>query len=364
MKVGILTFPCSTSYGAVLQMYALYHTVGSLGHDARVINYHNAYMKADKHYITENQSSLKTLLKKKAKRFMHRRLYRVFADFEKNYMQHYPTKPTDSMGELYDIGLCFDAAICGSDQVWNPDITDSDMSYFLDFCTDKTRRISYAPSFGVVEFSDGFTNKIKRELEQFHAISVREEQGRQYLSDVIDKGVALVCDPTFLVPADHWAMLEHEHPLGKGDYIFYYTIRSSHTLMSHAIELSKKTGLKLIIVGGNSVQKQKNKNRMIDYAVDISPEEWLYLIHHAKYVVTNSFHGTAFSVNFRKDFYLECSSYTNSRLEHITKALGLCDRILSKDTEIEPSHVDYGRTDEVLPELIGESMGYLENSLS
>lgn len=364
MKVGILTFPSSISYGAVLQMYALYHAVGELGHSAEVINYHNSYMKAYKHITHGKKPSFKTRMNNVTRKLMHRRLYKEFLRFERSMMSKYPERATSSHSDLITLSSRYDAVICGSDQVWNPDITDSDMSYFLDFCGAETKRISYAPSFGVTEFSDNFTEKIKKELSSFRAVSVREEQGREYLKKVITDDVALVCDPTFLVSPDYWHSIEKKHPLGSGDYIVYYIIKSSHTLMKHAIDLSNKTGYKLVIVGGNSLQKKKNTNPMIDYAVDISPEEWLYLIHNAKYVVTNSFHGTAFSINYRKNFYLECSSYTNSRLEHITKTLGLSDRILSPDTVFEPSDVDYSITDRVLPGLVESSLTYLKNALS
>lgn len=364
MKIGILTFPSSISYGAVLQMYALYHAVNELGYSVDVINYHNPYMRAYKHITHGKKPSLKTKINNVTRRFMHKRLYKEFKKFEMTKMTKYPKKVTSSHSDLVKMSPRYDAVLCGSDQVWNPDITDSDMSYFLDFCGENTRRISYAPSFGVVDFKDKFTADIKKELEKFYAVSVREEQGREYLKTVIDREVTLVSDPTFLVPREHWNSVEKEHPLAKGDYILYYTIRSSHTLIKHAAELSKKTGCKLIIVGGNSIQKRKNKNKMIDYAVDASPGEWLYLVRHAKYVVTNSFHGTAFSIIFRRNFYLECSSYTNSRLEHITGMLGLSDRIVKKDDDIIPSAIDYSKNEEKLAELTESSMNYLKNSLS
>ena len=129
-------------------------------------------------------------------------------------------------------------------------------------------------------------------------------------------------------------------------------------------ELSQKTGMKIIVVGGNPVTAWKNRDQMIEYAVDISPQQWLYFMHHAAYVVTNSFHGTAFSVNFRKNFYVEFSSLTNSRLEHIVRMLHLEDRVVNGSSVAAPSAVDYGTVDAILPSLEARSLQYLECALA
>ncbi len=359
MRIGILSFPNSVSYGAELQLYALYRSVRKLGYDPEVINYHNSYMKAERHLAKNGgKMSLKDKAKKAFGKMLHLPLYKKITAFEKKNLTCYPKKAFQDKDQLCKVGLRYDGVICGSDQVWNPDITDSDLSYFLDFCTDKTRRISYAPSFGVEEFTDEFSKNIKNELDKFHSVSVREAQGQEFLQKLLQKPVPLVVDPTLLMNNDEWATMEEEFKVD-GDYILYYTIRNSKTLKDFCMNLSKKTGLKVVIVGGNFIQKIRNKT--VEYACDITPNQWLYLIHNAKYVVTNSFHGTAFSINYRKDFYVEFSSYTNSRLEHITRILGLEDRRLENVQEILP--IDYTRTNEILPALQSESMNYLKNAL-
>ena len=120
--------------------------------------------------------------------------------------------------------------------------------------------------------------------------------------------------------------------------------------------------MKLVAVGGNSLKVRFKKEENIRYAVDIAPGQWLYLLHHAQYVVTNSFHGTAFSVNYRKDFYVELSSLTNSRLAQITQALGLTERIAGEEPLV-PAAVDYTVTNRVLPQMRQESMDYLMKAL-
>ncbi len=356
MNVGIFTFPNSTSYGAALQMYALYHTVETLGHTPEVINYQNTYMKEQKHIRSS------TWLRQTAGKLLHHRVYRNFRNFEKNLMTSYPRRAITDSKELYKLTERYDAVICGSDQVWNPDITGRDLSYFLNFCDADTRRVAYAPSFGISEFSNGFANAIRDDLEKFHALSVREAPGQALIFGLIGKDVPLVCDPTLLLAAEDWAQLEKPHPAAQGAYILYYTIRSSATLWNKCKAFAKENGLKIVVIGGNPLKKWKKRDEQICYAVDIAPEEWLYLLHHARYVFTNSFHGTAFSINYHKDFYVEFSSLTNSRLEQITRTLELQAQIVGEG-EVSGAAVDYTAADRVLTQMRNASMDYLMGAL-
>lgn len=357
MRVGIFTFPNSDSYGAVLQMYALYHTVETLGHTPEVINYQNAYMKEQKH-IRRRRTWLRRILGQ----LLHHRMRRKFQLFEKKRMERYPKAPMSDPAGLPELTKRYDSVICGSDQVWNPDITGGDMSYFLNFCDEHTNRVAYAPSFGIDAFSQEFCESISGELEQFHALSIRESVGQTLIWDLLHKEVPVVVDPTLLMTAENWEPLEQKHPMAEGDYILYYTVRSSQTLWHHALALAEKKGMKLIVVGGNPLKVRLAKNENIQYAVDIGPEEWLYLVHHARYVVTNSFHGTAFSINYRKDFYVEFSSLTNSRLAQITQTLGLSAQITG-EKPLSGETVDYSVTDQVLPQMRKASMDYLSCAL-
>ena len=356
MKIGILTFPNSISYGAVLQMCALHHAVETLGHRPEVINYQNPYMKEQKHI------GRKSYLKHHVGVLLHHRLYHNFRRFEKKQMVRYPSAMITDAAKLAELNARYDAVICGSDQVWNPNITGNDLSYFLDFCDESTNRVAYAPSFGLSEFSDEFANAIHGDLEKFHALSVREAPGQALVSKLTGKHVSLVCDPTFLLSADDWTAMEKAYPAANGEYIVYYTIRSSASLWNRCKAFAKEKGLKIVVVGGNLLQQWKEKDEQIQYAVDISPEQWLYLIHHARYVFTNSFHGTAFSINYRKDFYVEFSSLTNSRLEEITQKLGVTGQIVG-DAPLTGDAVDYRVADQVLAQMRNESLEYLANAL-
>lgn len=364
MKVGIFTFPNSVSYGATLQMYALYDAVKRMGHDAEIINYHNAYMKAEKHIeSSKNSVPIKSFAKKIIRNLIHVRLYSSFRRFEKENMELYPSDNFTEKQKLSDIGKRYNAVICGSDQIWNPYITDTDLSFFLDFCGNNTRRISYAPSFGIDTFSDCFSNLIKKELVVFHALSVREKPGQDLIYKLIGKEASLVLDPTFLVSADRWTEMERKHPAAKDEYILYYTVRHSDNLFRHCMDFSSETGLKVVIVGGNFLKVVQNKNPLIEYAIDIGPDEWLYLLHNARYIFTNSFHGTAFSINYKKDFFVEFSSLTNSRLEQIIGDLKLENRIVKNDNKLCLEPIDYHSVEKYISELRKSSEQFLNSAL-
>lgn len=359
MKIGIMTFPNSTSYGAVLQMYGLYRGVEQLGAEAEIINYHNSFMKAERHTAAVQRSGALRLW---ARHVMHARQFRGFRKFEKT-MKLYPCKPIVDPAALRALDQRYDGVICGSDQVWNPNITDSDLSFFLDFCGDNTKRIAYAPSFGIREFSEDFRGRIKGDLNKFHSLCAREQEGKLLLEQLTGRQVPLVLDPTFLLTEQDWTALEQKHPAAQGEYILYYTVFSSESLLRFCLELAEKENKKIVFIGGNPIKQLCNKNKRIRYACDVTPGQWLYLMHRASCVVTNSFHGTAFSIHYKKNFFLELSSNTNSRLEQIIRTTGLENRVVGPDCADGSAPVDYSQVQELLAPAKAVSVEYLKGAI-
>lgn len=362
MKVGILTFPNSVSYGACLQMIALQNTVRRMGHEVEIINYHNPYMKAEKH-TDKGRHPLKRAVQRRVRLLLHRRLYRNFRRFEKQQVEDYPIHPFSDKKRLAKVGQRYDAVICGSDQVWSPYITDTDISYFLDFCGDTTKRVAYAPSFGVVTFPDGFEEQIAPELQKFHALSARELPGKEMVERLTGRETALVVDPTWLVDAADWAAMEQPHPAATGDYVLYFVVNRSPQLLARCKAFAKQHNLKVVIVGGNPIAAAKNKDPMLSYALDVGPDRWLYLVHHAKYVFTNSFHGTAFSVLFERDLYVQVPSHNGSRLLQVLESFGMEDREVREGEELTDSAVDYAKVRPIFAQLKEQSLTYLKNAL-
>lgn len=364
MKIGIMSFPNMTSYGCTMQMYALYRAVEQAGAEAEIINYRNEYMKARRHTSAgRGKSAIKSALRVTTTKALHLRQILAFRSFE-HRMCHYPAIPTSEKQTLTEVAKRYDGVICGSDQVWNPLITDTDLSFFLDFCGADTKRISYAPSFGISDFSDDFTDRIKPELEKFLHLSVREEVGARYVQSLVNKPTAVVLDPTFLIDREEWTKLEQPHPMATEKYIFCFPVRKSAALVRFGLELAERNHATLIVAEGNFLTRMRNKNSRIKYALDISPEEWLYLMHHADCVVTNSFHGAAFSIHYHKEFYLECSSHkANSRLEQLVELCGLHDRVIQEGRGSWTQHIDYADVEGRLAPARKASMDYLKRSI-
>lgn len=364
MKIGIMTFPNMTSYGCTLQMYALYRAVEQTGAEAEIINYRNEYMGARRHTSAGRSRSLaKAAMRVAVAKLLHLRQIAAFRNFERR-LSRYPAKVTAEKIVLQESSKRYDGVICGSDQVWNPLITDADLSFFLDFCGPDTKRIAYAPSFGISEFSGEFTEKIRPELEKFRHLSVREEVGVRYVESLVNHKVDTVLDPTFLIPKQDWIALEKAHPLAKGKYIFCFPVRKSAALIRFGRELAEKKNATLIVAQGNLLTQLYNKDTRIKYALDISPEEWLYLIHHADCVVTNSFHGAAFSIHYRKDFFLECSSAkANSRLEQLAAFCGLENRVIRDGCDGPEAHINYENVEARIAPARQASLDYLKQSV-
>lgn len=364
MKVGILTFPNSPSHGATLQMFALYQSVKKLGHEAEILNYQSQWMKDGLHTTAgQKRAACSRWLKKTGADLLHLRGRLGFRRFEKN-LTKYPRRAFTNKKYLPEVGARYDAVICGSDQVWNPDITGCDLSYFLDFCGENTARVAYAPSFGVESLSRDFGQAAAKELAQFSHLSVREAAGQAIIRETTGAEAQLVADPTLLMDDKEWENYEKPHPQAKGEYILYYTIRTANgNLWNYCRNLAEKCNLKILRIGGNAINRKSRSTDGVEYVCDVSPEEWLYLMHHAKYVVTNSFHGTAFAINYRKNFFVEFSSLTNSRLSHIVNTLGLEAQVVTGPEATLPLKTDYSRAEERLSALRAESVQFLQRAL-
>ena len=362
MKVGILTFPDSVSYGAVLQMYALQTAVERLGHEAEVIHYHNAYMNAEKH-IRKGQGMLRFVLQRAARRLVHRPLYAAFAAFEGERVRLYPARAFSDPAALSRCGERYDAVVCGSDQVWNPDITGGDCGYFLDFCGGDTRRVAYAPSFGVEQLPPAFADAVRPHLARFDALSVREEAGRRIVEQTAHRDAAVVVDPTLLLRAEDWAPLERPHPAAVGEYIVYFTVRRSDALLARCVAWAEERGMRVLVVGGNRRKARRNRHPLITYVSDIGPQEWLYLMHNARYVFTNSFHGTAFSVIYQRDFFVQYPVGTGSRLQQVVEGLGLSARVVRDGAPLTDEAAPHADAAAALDTLRAQSLAYLANAL-
>ena len=211
----------------------------------------------------------------------------------------------------------YDAVIAGSDQIWNPDLTQKDMAYLLDFVPEDTVKISYAASFGTDRLDEKRAALYKKYLDSFDKLSVREQQGAYIIRKLCGKAAEHTADPTFLLQKEDWERFMTAPPYQ--DYILLYMIKYSDRLFRTAQELAGKTGKQLVFISDS--MKRKKGVRYVRYA---APEEWTGLLYHAACVVTNPFHGTAFSIHFNKRMIVELANQEVGKNARIT---GLLDKL-------------------------------------
>lgn len=361
MKIGILTFHLTNNYGAELQAYALLTTLKDINNSTEFINYVNEKMHEEyrstfhfeKYSLRHLAAFFAYLPFKLARR-------NKFKRFNKNHL-NINGKIIHTTEEIKKASEKYDKIVVGSDQVFNYNITGDDYNFYLEFLDDNNKKVAYAPSFGVSKIDEDKKKKVGDLLSEFECLSVREVQGQQIIKNLTERDVPLVTDPTYLLSKEQWLKI-CQKPKIKEDYILFYHF-GSDTIQKFADDLSEKTGLPVYELNFefNQIKKKNRKSLWVS-----GPCEFVGMFANAKYVVTNSFHGVAFSIIFNKEFYLELRqgdfSNANSRLISITNRLGLTDRIINEKS-LELNEIDYTKINKKLDKWVNESKEYLKNAM-
>lgn len=313
--IGTLTFHWATNYGAVLQAYALQKFLNENGYDTEIINYIplrvnvlqtlSVMMRCDWRFVIKTSQ---------IKKFRNK-------EMKISKCKYYNNRKLKNMKTKYKI------MICGSDQIWNESFTNEaegkpTLSYYLNFCDDNVRKISYAVSFGTEKLSEKTKKLITPEIQRFQYLSVREEGGKKILNSLgFDSKVVL--DPTLLLDKTEYEQLLKKSIHCKKEKCFSYIL---HKNQKHAIEISRVV---------KQYYGEKHKGNYFNLHIGIY--EWLYKIKHAECVVTNSFHGVVFSIIFQKKFIAIPVEGTgmNDRIYSLLTKIGLEDRILLRFDETQ-----------------------------
>ena len=370
MKVGIITFQRVNNYGAVLQSYALQQIICRLGVECETIDYQRGNLKD---VICWQKNKVMSLLKGQPDRQLYTNIeflkmfyLEVFFNklvddkFKKFRLRNQYSKPVTKRN-IKQLNDKYDLFIAGSDQVWNCGRVNLDATYLLDFVSDKNKKGSYAASFGIKDIPQKYKDKYVKSLRDYKYLSVREQDGIRLLKELVHREASLVLDPTLLLDASEWKVVE-SNPIEKDKYILIYQLGESPTLIQFAKELAKKTGYKILTV------PYPVKDKEIKWCKGIGPEEWLALFHNAEYIVTNSFHGVAFSINFEKQFFVEITGQRvragmGSRIENILDMFELHNRLLENGKIQSSVDIDYRPVSEKLTKYREQSIGYIKDML-
>lgn len=370
MKIGILTFNWAINYGAVLQMFAQYKYLKDKNYDVYIINYSPDEL--------ENLYTLKIFSKPvKAKKIARKIIENVYK--RKQYYKFYnfidqemvSTKKIKNRKELKDTINKFDIVIVGSDQVWNYDITKGYLQDYL--LTDiDCNKISYAASLGKNEIKKEVKGLFEKSLKEFDFISLREENSIDYLKSIYNRKDYVSCiDPVFLLDKNEWIKLGNrsEYKVESDEYILIYMLEYNEKLIKSANEISMKYNLPIYSIEIPYL-RFNNKMSNIKKLHDVGPLDFVKLINNAHYVLTNSFHGTAFSLILNKKFVSFAHSTVNLRMENLLSLYNLNNCQITNNNTIDfIEHIftkceqSYKNKNNRINEVISNSKKYLINAI-
>lgn len=368
MKIGTLTFHFAHNYGAMLQAYALVKKLIMMGYDAKIIDYRLPYIYNNHEKFSflrfvnfyEQCGNSKIVAFLKAIKNWRKNLSKTpkwyrFEDFLNNTLPK--TERLFNIESINNLGL--DVVICGSDQIWNDTLTGSLVPlYFGDGLNRSIKKISYAASNGHNFIPDKCWDAFVKYESNLSACSVREEGLSKFL---LCRGIAniQVLDPIFLLDREEWNKIAMQ-PKEK-DYVLTYSFDESPDFFNTAEAIARRLKKKLIVFCFG----KKNLPENIQQYYIGGPKEFLGYFNNASFVVTNSFHGTAFSILYKKQFVCMPPRLRPERLESVLDLFHLNDRMLKAGDKIKHlSDIDFVRVDRILAEKRQLASNYLLKNLT
>lgn len=384
-KVGIVSCYFKNNYGSMLQAYATKKILDNNNIPNETINIDNNidFKKGKKNYYLHqifNFGFIKSkfgMIKLKFDKKIVKNLGKNIAIRDKKYKEfRNEFNLSKSVTTYKDLSIMaenkYTDVIVGSDQLWLPVNVVADY-YTLNWVPDNINKISYATSFGVSSVSDKYKDLYKKFLTRINHVSIREVSGIKLAKDIAGIDAKLVCDPTILLSREEWDKEISNDKFIKDDYILCYFLGSNIEHRKFAEKLRDKTGLKIVSLN-HADEYVKYSDTFADITpYDVGPREWLNLVKNAKYICTDSFHGTVFSLMFNKIFFdfrrynPKSKSSTNSRIDSLLDLVGVSkERILTGLEDVDTVlkyKIDYKKVNNNLDKIRNESKEWLFNSL-
>lgn len=361
--IGLITFHCAYNYGAALQAYALQTKLQELPQKngetggCLILNYY--YNKIMQNYDFIRWSGGLKVIAFDLLTFPQCYLRKfAYHNFCKKFFNQ--TERTSDWRELTRISAQCDSLVCGSDQIWNLWMVNGvNPAYFLKFAQPGQKKISYAPSIASAKINDEYANELNEALHDFTAISVRERGSEKTLSEIINRDVKVVLDPTLLVDRAVWDTLIDGYRINlPKKYVFVYAI--NHTdikkLFHYAEEQAERLDAEIVYFSKYNFFKKR-------YVLNIftkDPRAFVAAIKHAAFVVGDSFHASAFSVIYHKPFMSCCFENSRLRLDSLFSQLEIPGHFLGED---EYQEIDYEKVEKKLEELRSDSLQFLQDAL-
>lgn len=368
-KIGLITYHSAYNFGSVLQAYATQHTLEALGYEVDMIDYRTPSQTLWYTSDITTKKGLRSLIEAPFFLRVHgkrRRRAEKFEAFMSSMMNLTPQRLT-----RYEdfASISYPILVSGSDQVWNYacgefrfEPWDAIRPYFLDF-GNPLKRVAYASSFGTP--TEEYVKKCAPYLRHYDSLSTREPIGKRFLENNVNKPVTLVADPTWLLDKAKWStLLKDEKP--RKPYVLIYSLalnwRHAGPWLEAVKSLAAQKGLDIYCISPLHPLIHSGI-RMVD---DAGPLDFLSLLKGAELVVTNTFHGTIFSMNFEVPF-ISCSVKPDSRQIQMLEMCGLTDRIANSPEELAAFtgayELDFTESAKTISEFRNRSVKYLEDAL-
>lgn len=367
-KIGILTFHCADNFGAMLQAYGLLTWLSKEGFDAFIVNYAPPFLRGREWLFP--YVPYKNLLKRMDVFLWGlKRNLKAGRDWRtrKRLMEDFRTARLTGGSKAFHgnkglLSMEADLLVVGSDQIWNPDITCGlRPAYFGAFENDRLRKtIAYGASFGASSLPEEEVPRFSELLLSVQDVSMREKSAAEYIEAISGRKISNVVDPVFLLDGDDWRAIE-EKPAEDG-FILYYETEPSEPMRETAHRLAQEKDLKVIALSANA-------NEWGDWPFQgiwaVGPAQFLGYVSAAEYVITNSFHGAAFSILFHKPFCTFVHSTVGTRLESLLEDVDLTNRMAVGDYRPDiDEEIDWTEVERLLQIQRERSMGFLRRSLT
>ena len=344
-KIGILTFHNAYNFGAVLQAYALREYLQKNSNCiVEIINYKNEQIEKEKSRWEGlfSNNVVKELARNLLTTPYYLKLDKVFSDFVNKYLTADKEIKKEQLSSLK-----YDMYLVGSDQVWNLHLTERDEAFFCDFAMPESICCSYAASIGSSEFSNEELQNYKRLIDRFSLISFREKELVPIFEKIASaKKICSVVDPVFLLKQDEWNSMASS--IARKPYVLFFCVGYNVELdptLEFAKNLADEKNMELLYLSNQDIWY---KHRELHHCGVASPCEFLGYIRNASYVVTNSFHATAFSIIFHREFYSEIGLKRNGRIKNILDLTGLQDHAINRGINNENTikdNTDWSKVD-------------------
>ncbi|MEH6704702.1 MAG: polysaccharide pyruvyl transferase family protein [Galbibacter orientalis] len=366
MKIALITIHNVTNYGAILQAYATNEVLSSYG-EVTVINYQKKHLSSHMDLVRFEMSirGLKWVIHDTLNIFARYKMISRFKSFIKATLSL--SKLIEDNDNFNDVTFNYDVFVSGSDQIWNPSIVSESKSidpvYFLSFAPLGSKKISYASSIGHHSFTKIEKIEVMKLLKDFSHISVREKDGRQKLAEILpEREIEVVLDPTLLLSKNDWLhkLKLNNLEVPKEKYILVYSVPRTELIRKAVDYFSKKLNYKVI-----SIDKMLMPLTKVDNHVNnAGPREFIQLYANASFVISDSFHGLCYAINFEKPFVAVSSNKVGNRQENLLALLQIKEKDVLVRSEDDfkniSSEMDFTNVRKKLQHYREKSMDYLK----